>query len=259
MLTMLTLLTKVILILGILGKVSSDINQDLRIIGGQDADIADYPYQLSLSTEDIGHFCGAVLISPTWALSGAHCMLYLNASSITVLSNSSSINTGLRTAVSKIITHEKYDYDSARNDIALLQLTTPIICSNCQIIKLGAAEPRKDEMITITGWGTTNSNDTLTGSDQLQALNISVIDTSICQENYNIRGDIITDGMFCAGNLEGGEDACVGDSGGPGVINGKVAGIVSWGHGCAEPGFPTVYTKVSAYLDWIYQHSSIKP
>lgn len=46
-----------------------------------------------------------------------------------------------------------------------------------------------------------------------------------------------------------------GDSGGPLVsktANQWVqAGIVSWGQGCAEPGFPGVYARVSQYQSWI--------
>ena len=66
--------------------------------------------------------------------------------------------------------------------------------------------------------------------------------------------------MFCAGEEKGGIDSCQGDSGGPlvvpnqsdsGQITYQIAGIVSWGIGCAKPGLPGVYTKVSNYIDWI--------
>jgi trypsin len=56
--------------------------------------------------------------------------------------------------------------------------------------------------------------------------------------------------MFCAGYVmppnETGPDACHGDDGGPLVVDGELAGIVSWGVGCGR--YPSFYTKVATYL-----------
>ena len=62
--------------------------------------------------------------------------------------------------------------------------------------------------------------------------------------------------MICAGYPGvGGKDACQGDSGGLFICNdsGKavLAGIVSWGNGCARPEFPGVYSRVTYVLEWI--------
>lgn len=50
----------------------------------------------------------------------------------------------------------------------------------------------------------------------------------------------------------------IGDSGGPMVIQRDdkrflLAGVISWGIGCAEPNQPGVYTRISEFRDWINQ------
>src|SRR6185369_8551953 len=66
--------------------------------------------------------------------------------------------------------------------------------------------------------------------------------------------------QICAGYDRGRMDTCQGDSGGPLVFYDanncpKQIGIVSWGAGCAEAKSYGVYTRVSAYREWILRHA----
>ena len=86
-----------------------------------------------------------------------------------------------------------------------------------------------------------------------QYVRVPAITNAACNSDYN---GAITDSMICAGYPGVGEkDACQGDSGGPFVCNdgGKavVAGVVSWGNGCALADYPGVYARTTYVLDWI--------
>lgn len=85
-------------------------------------------------------------------------------------------------------------------------------------------------------------------SDVLLSVDLPIISLSKCREVFD---DQVTDRMFCAGFVDGGKDACMGDSGGALVFNHKQYGIVSWGRGCGLPEVPGIYTDVYLFLDWI--------
>lgn len=58
--------------------------------------------------------------------------------------------------------------------------------------------------------------------------------------------------MLCAGETNGGRDVCIGDSGGPLIVDSDVlVGTVSYGRPCALPDSPTVYGNVAYMRDFI--------
>ena len=90
-------------------------------------------------------------------------------------------------------------------------------------------------------------------TNNLQYVRVPAITNAQCNSDY---GGSITDTMLCAGYPGvGGKDACQGDSGGPFVCNDNgnavIAGVVSWGNGCALADFPGVYARVTSALSWI--------
>lgn len=81
-----------------------------------------------------------------------------------------------------------------------------------------------------------------------------------CKKRYGER--FTSHDMLCAGSMTSDlrkhADSCQGDSGGPLVCQGEagrwvLTGVISWGHGCGDPSYPGVYSRVSRYLPWIEQ------
>jgi secreted trypsin-like serine protease len=108
----------------------------------------------------------------------------------------------------------------------------------------------------VVGWGALREGGVL--QRRLRAARVPFVSDDKCRDAYKGAGyRFAADEMICAGNFRrGGVDSCQGDSGGPLVRRDRAGrwvqvGIVSWGHGCARPGFPGVYTQVSAFADAI--------
>lgn len=61
--------------------------------------------------------------------------------------------------------------------------------------------------------------------------------------------------MICAGGIA--KDSCDFDVGGPLVKEQTQVGIVSHGYGCAQPGYPKIYSNIADQRDWIRQVSGM--
>ncbi|XP_062984548.1 serine protease 1-like [Elgaria multicarinata webbii] len=148
----------------------------------------------------------------------------------------------------QIIVHPDYRPDYLDNDIMLVKLNASAeLSTRVAPITLGSGSPVPGTEYQISGWGWT----TRSGSnhpDVLQCLNAPILTDAEREAAY---AGQITPRMICVGFLEGGKGSCQGDSGGPVVCNGELQGVVSWGIGCALPGYPGVYTRVCNFVGWI--------
>jgi secreted trypsin-like serine protease len=158
--------------------------------------------------------------------------------------------------------HADYDNGAASyaNDIAILNLATPIVIGgNIQAAVLPVDNSNQYVGLTcvISGWGRTGITQTL--PDILQKASIGVIDTTECASLMSgVSGTIIWDNHICLYDSANNIGSCNGDSGGPlNCVDGvtRVAGVTSWGVStalgrCLQT-YPSVYTRTSAYLDWI--------
>ena len=107
----------------------------------------------------------------------------------------------------------------------------------------------------MSGWGHLKSKGSSV-PDKLREVSVRVLHDSVCGKMLSgYPWDPNTGSMLCAGGED--KDACQGDSGGPMVCWDQsagqdcIAGIVSWGVGCATEGIPGVYSNVRKYNEWI--------
>ncbi|XP_032058360.1 trypsin I-P1 isoform X1 [Aythya fuligula] len=229
---------------GVAFPISDD--DDDKIVGGYTCTKNSVPYQVSLNSGY--HFCGGSLISSQWVLSAAHCYKFSIQVKLGEHNLATQEGTEQTISSSKVIRHSGYNAYTLDNDIMLIKLSkAATLNSYVNTVPLPTSCVATGTTCLISGWGNTLSSGSLY-PDKLQCLKAPVLSSSQCSSAYPGR---ITSNMICVGYLEGGKDSCQGDSGGPVVCNGQLQGIVSWGIGCAQKGYPGVYTKVCNYVSWI--------
>ncbi|XP_023648055.1 serine protease 27-like [Paramormyrops kingsleyae] len=238
-----------------------------KIVGGEDAPPGSWPWQASLK-QNGSHICGGSLINSIWVVTAAHCIGSESPHDWEVFvglqTQEGSNPNGQGSVVSRVIVHPLYDSQTHDNDIALMQLSATVTFTDyVQPVCLAASNSTiyNGTEIWVTGWGDISSQVSLPSPGILQEVQIPIVGNRICSCLYGTANINITNNMLCAGLLQGGKDSCQGDSGGPLVTQlgsaWVLAGVVSFGIGCAEPDFPGVYTRVSNYQNWII--STITP
>ncbi|XP_041801639.1 suppressor of tumorigenicity 14 protein homolog [Chelmon rostratus] len=241
-----------------------------RIVGGQVSREGEWPWQVSLHIRGTGHVCGASVLSNRWLLTAAHCVQdngpnkYSQADQWEALLGlhvqSQTNEWTVRRNVRRIVAHPDYNPLTYDNDIALMELDANVTL-NQNIWPICLPSPTYDFPAGleawITGWGATREGGL--AATILQKAEVRIINSTVCK---SLMDDEVTDGMLCAGVLRGGVDACQGDSGGPLSVTGPggrvfLAGVVSWGDGCARRNKPGVYTRVTRFRRWIKESSGV--
>ncbi|MQS11130.1 serine protease [Streptomyces kaniharaensis] len=216
------------------------------VVGGTQADQGEFPFMVRLSMG-----CGGALYTPQIVLTAAHCVSGTgDDAGITATLGVVDLN-----SASAITAHSTYVYQSPAfsgaengNDWALIKLDAPVSGSQVATLAVTDSTAYDNGTFTIAGWGAAVEG----GAQQQHLLKATVpyVDDATCTKAYP---GLVTAASLCAGYVDqGGVDTCQGDSGGPmfrrDAAGGWIqVGIVSWGNGCARPGFPGVYTKVSTY------------
>lgn len=241
-----------------------------RIIGGSESPKNDWPWMAGIlhasePSNYYAQFCGASVIDKKWVLTSAHCIKENNnpefsPKDIEVLVGAHDLksNEGTRIKVKRIILHPDYNPETYNNDIALVELET-----ETDVEPVPVYEENDDlagVIATAIGWGYTIPDDSFSAASTRRQVELPVVTNGECNAAFF---EEITGRMMCAGYLSGGKDTCSGDSGGPLVINRDskwmLAGITSWGEGCAKPGYYGVYARISTFRDFIRQYVPASP
>lgn len=214
------------------------------IVNGETVSPPDkYPY----ATYAYG--CGASLIAPNVLLSAAHCQGFIEEVLVGAFNRLDETAAGTeKFTIAEEVPHPNYSENAIDYDYMVMRLDgssshDPVSLDNGSTNLLGNGSE-----LTVMGWGALSQGGNL--ANELQEVDV---DVDVGCGNYSPSS--ITERMFCAGRSSGNTyyDSCQGDSGGP-IIHkglGVQVGVVSWGQGCAQPGFPGVYAKVSDQIDWI--------
>ncbi|OXA44723.1 trypsin-2 [Folsomia candida] len=232
-----------------------DVPRPRLIVGGVEADRSEFPFIVDMryGRTNSMHWCGGSIVTPEWVVSAAHCMQQAGGAAVySVVAGEHNLTFGegseqLRQVVA-IIDHPGYGRPLRfSNDITLLKVDPPFVFNEfVQPVVIPQLNFVPTAVATVAGWGDLQSGGP--APDVLMKVDVPFVAEPSCQTSYP---GSISDSMVCYG--EEGKDSCQADSGGPLMCGADKAlcGIVSWGRGCAQAGYPGVYTETSFFAEWI--------
>ncbi|XP_040582335.1 chymotrypsin-like protease CTRL-1 [Lepeophtheirus salmonis] len=249
-----------------------------RIIEGLQVGEGEIPWQVDIVVREKPssgkiHKCGGSLLSASYVLTAAHCINDRTISgkkytsdpkkSFLYLGGNKERESGKKYGCAKFIVHPLYKKTRryAKNDIGLIQIDgevtfTPLIQPIClpydknETIEL-------ESSVVVSGWGRQDP-DNNSYFPHLMRIDLFVKNLSSTECQTRSTGLIDPNTIFCVNNYP--HSTCQGDSGGPVTLerDGRcmLVGVVKSGTKCGSRRIGSKHTRVSYYLDWIYQHIS---
>ncbi|WP_340678546.1 trypsin-like serine protease [Paraglaciecola sp.] len=222
--------------------------------------------------------CGATFLGDKWVLTAAHCVDSPDAMFFKMNVGEYDLSNGAENAsgIANIYIHPQYDAELIDFDVALVELVKSVDVPAVQIASKATTEQYATENgpAIVAGWGGRvgyaagegATSDFPTVLHQVE-LNLTtntqcrqILADSLTQDSpdgtvYSPANVGVTNRMICATQPSSGKGSCQGDSGGPLIVQTvtgpQQVGIVSWGIGCAEAGYPGVFTRIAEFSEWL--------
>ncbi|XP_069820843.1 mast cell protease 1A-like [Dendropsophus ebraccatus] len=237
---------------------------DLRIINGHEAEANSRPYMAYIKIQNRTHetICGGTLITEDWVLTAAHCTMLKGRATVILGAHLSGLYARERgrqiLSVMQYVTYPKYNNKTYNNDIQLMKLSrTAKLGQKVKRFPIPTTFEDVDEgtVCETAGWGETEKKE---DAKRLMEIYVSTITRKECQirfKNEQTPDLEITENQICTSVGPGGEDTCVGDSGGPLICDGVFRGILSFGmNPCGQHNRAAAYTRLTEeYVDWIQE------
>ncbi|XP_057375239.1 trypsin Blo t 3-like [Daphnia carinata] len=207
----------------------------IHIIGGTPASAGEFPFMAYLDLD--GVYCGGTLIAEYVVVTAAHCLGSSNDSApsylvfLNTLSSDGGGDGSMVRGVSFFVRHEDYGgIVSVSKKPTTEKPTTKKPTTKKPTTKPTTTKPKTTKKSTVK----TTTKPKTTKKPVMRAF-----------PGYANAAAVVNLPLKSKD-----------DSGGPLLVDGVLAGITSYGRGCADPNYAGVYTRVSNYVGWIAKHQA---